>query len=203
MNRERTIRPALRAWLGAALVPLALATAACGSGEDAEPALLATHGETLYQAIARHRDLGVVSEALSIAQLNEVFDGAGSYTVLAPNDAAFDALGTTGAQLLTVEERPLLIGLLREHVLPGHVTPEAILAAIETGGGNAGMTTLGTGTVRFTLDEETIVATHSNGTSARFAGEAVESGNGVAIPIDAVLTAPDTVQGTDADPVDQ
>mgnify|MGYP003666274580 CR=1 FL=1 len=203
MNRERTIRPALRAWLGAALVPLALATAACGSGEDAEPALLSTDGETLYQAIARHRDLGVVSEALSIAQLNEVFDGAGSYTVLAPNDAAFDALGTTGAQLLTVEERPLLIGLLREHVLPGHVTPEAILTAIETGGGSATMTTLGTGTVRFALDGETIVATHSNGASARFADEAVESGNGVAIPIDAMLTAPDTVQGTDADPVDQ
>lgn len=203
MNRERTIRPALRAWLGAALVPLALATAACGSGEDAEPALLATDGETLYQAIARHRDLGVVSEALSIAQLNEVFDGAGSYTVLAPNDAAFDALGTTGAQLLTVEERPLLIGLLREHLLPGHVTPEAILAAIETGGGSATMTTLGTGTVRFTLDGETIVATHSNAASARVAGEAVESGNGVAIPIDAVLTAPDPVQGTDAGPANQ
>ena len=189
----------IRTLLGSALLPLALATAACGSGEEEQPALLTTDGETLNQAIAGHRELGTVSEALSVAQLNEVFDGACSYTVLAPTDAAFDALGADAEQLLSFEERPVLIGLLREHVLPGHVTPTAILAAIEAGGGSATMTTVGGGAVRFTLDGETIVTTHSNGASARFTGEAAESGNGVVVPIDAVLTVPDA----GAAPVDQ
>jgi len=85
----------------------------------------------------------------------------------------------------------VLVGLLREHVLPGHVTPTAIIAAIETGGGSAAMTTVGGGAITFRLDGETIVATHSNGAVARFAGAEVESGNGVVVPIDAVLTTPD------------
>lgn len=181
----------IRNWLGAALLPLALATVACNSGEEAEPALLTTDGETLNQAIAGRRDLRTTSEALSVAQLNEVFDGAGSYTVLAPTEAAFEALGAYAEQLLTLEERPVLVGLLREHVLPGHVTPTAIVAAIETGGGSAAMTTVGGGAITFRLDGETIVATHSNGAVARFAGAEVESGNGVVVPIDAVLTTPD------------
>ncbi len=110
--------------------------------------------------------------------------------MLAPTDDAFAALGIRGKQLLTLERRPLLVGLLREHVLPGHVTSEAILSAIEAGGGSASLTTLGGGSVTFERDGETIVATHSNGGTASFAGDAVESGNGVALPIDAVLTAP-------------
>lgn len=180
----------IRLWLGATILPLALATAACGSGENTETPLMTTQGETLTQAIAAHDDFGTTAEALSLAQLNEVFDGAGSYTVLAPTDDAFAALGGSGEQLLRLEQRPLLVGLLREHVLPGHVTPAAILSAIEAGGGSAAMTTLGGGSVSFKMDGETIVATHSNGGTARFTGDAVESGNGVAVPIDAVLAAP-------------
>lgn len=189
----------IRHWLGAALLPLTLATAACGSGEEDQPALLTTDGETLNQAIARHDDMHTLADALSLAQLNEVFDGAGSYTVLAPTDEGFAALGARGEQLLTIEERPLLVGLLREHVLPGHLTPEDIATAIEAGGGSAAMTTLGGGTVTFELDDRIILATHSNGASAWFTGDAAESGNGVALPIDAVLTpaAVETVPSSD------
>ncbi|OBX19112.1 hypothetical protein A9995_08190 [Erythrobacter sp. QSSC1-22B] len=190
MKKIRPTSRPIRNWLGAALVPLVLATAACGSPEESEPARLTTDGETLYQSIARLQDLGTTSEALLVAQLSEVFDGAGSYTVLAPTDPAFEALGENAERLLTLEERPLLAGLLRDHVLPGHVTPIAIRAAIEHGGGSAAMTTLGGGAITFQLDGETIVATHSNGAVARFVGEAVESSNGVVAPIDAVLTAP-------------
>lgn len=176
---------------GATLLPLTLAIAGCGSAEEAEPALPSTQGETLYQAIARHEEMGTTSEALSIAQFGEVFDGAGSYTVLAPTDVAFEALGARGVQLRTIAERPMLVALLREHVLPGHVTPGAIIAAIEAGGGSAAMTTVGGGTVSFELDGDTIVANHSNGAVARFADEPVESDNGLAVPIDTVLAAPE------------
>lgn len=181
---------ATRNRLAAALLPLALAMTGCGPGEEDEPALLTTDGETLTQAIAGHSDLGGTAEALALAQLSEVFDGAGSYTILAPTDAAFAALGDDGEQLLTLEQRPLLVGMLREHVLPGHVTPTDIAAAIEAGSGSATMTTLGGGAVTFALDGEVITATHSNGAVARFAGAAVESGNGVAVPIDSLLTVP-------------
>ncbi len=181
----------IRYWLGAAVLPLALVTGACGSAEDPAPALPATDGETLTQAIAAHDTMGTTSEALTLAQLNEVFDGVASYTVLAPTDAAFDALGESGERLLTLEQRPVLVGILREHVLPGHVTPAAIAEAIDAGGGSATMTTLGGGAIGFGLDGETIVTSHSNGAVARVVGDAVESSNGVAIPIDALLAVPD------------
>ena len=53
------------------------------------------------------------------------------------------------------------------------------------------MTTVGGGAVSFQLDRGTIVAKHSNGAVARIAGEPVESDNGLAVPIDSVLIAPD------------
>lgn len=176
----------------AALVPLG----ACNMAEEDEETATGQAGKvdrTLAVAIANAPDLTTVSSALSEAGLAGVFDGPGSYTVLAPQDEAFAKLGQ-GAEALTADEnRALLVAVMRDHILPGHVTPDAIREAVRQNRGSVSMRTLGEGEVEFSLDGESIVVSGDQGMSGRIAGEALAASNGVVMPVDALLKVPQPV----------
>lgn len=180
----------------AALAALALGTLvlapACTQVEDETPET-ATKDDgtlTLAAALGAEEEMKTLNTALADSELSGVLDGSASYTLLAPNDKAFDALGEEGKQLMAEEQRPVLIGILRDHMLPGHLTPEAIDKAIETKGGPVTMTTLGDGEVSFSKDGDKIFATGSGGTKAEFVGTAIAANNGVVIPVSTVLLPP-------------
>lgn len=179
-----------RALCAAALATLPL-VAACGeTKQEAEAGLTKTKEEsasTLAGALNSENGMDKLQDALSKSELTTVFDGPASYTLLAPNDAAFTALGEEGSALLAEDQRPVLVGVLRNHILPGHVTPEIIAEAIKSKGGEVTMTTLGDGKVTFAKDGDAITATLADGSTARFTGEPIATGNGVVIPLDAVL----------------
>jgi uncharacterized surface protein with fasciclin (FAS1) repeats len=183
MNAVRSLAATL---LLGALVPLA------GCGDKAPESKAgapdpAASGQTLAAAIAGESKLSTVASALDDAGLSGVFDGPGSYTLLAPDDDAFAKLGDQGKALRTPEKRPLLVALLRDHLLPGQVTPDAIRKAIAAKGGPVTMATLGDGKVTFSLDADTIVATGDDGSKARVDGGEVTATNGVAIPLDGTI----------------
>lgn len=169
------------------LVPLG----ACSKVEDGETA---SEGEnvdrTLAAAISQSSELSTVSDSLSEAGLAGVFDGPGSYTVLAPQDDAFAKLGDGAKELTAAENKALLVAVLRDHILPGHVTPDAIRQAVEDKGGPVSMRTLGEGTVTFSADGDAIAVTGDQGMKARLDGEALLASNGVVIPVDGLLKAP-------------
>ncbi len=168
-------------------LPASLALAACSSEPGEAPATEATDRNTVAQAIASAGNLSTLSGALTDAQLAEVLDGSGSYTIFAPTDDAFAALGESGQLLLEVEQRPLLVGLMREHIVPGHITPDAIGQAIDAEGGPVTMTTMGGGSLTFSREGDAISVSRDGTNSAIFASEGTEAGNGVVIPIDAAL----------------
>jgi uncharacterized surface protein with fasciclin (FAS1) repeats len=171
---------------GAAAVAAALLLAACSgestSGEDAA----ATPGdETLATMVADDDDLSVVSATLSDAGLAQVFDGAAAYTLLAPGDAVFEGLGETGETLRSPEQRPAMVAVLRDHIVPGYLTPADIAKAIELDSdGMVAMKTMGGHTLTFASTDGTITATSEDGATVRFAGDALLASNGVAIPVD-------------------
>ncbi|MBY6129366.1 fasciclin domain-containing protein [Qipengyuania aquimaris] len=142
---------------------------------------------TVAAALGGKPDLASLNGAVSNAQITSIFEGSASYTLLAPVDDAFAALGEQGQALMTEEQGPVLAGVLRDHILPGHLTPENIADAIENQGGEVKMTSFGGGEVTFSMDGDTIVATNSAGEEARFTGSATAATNGVIIPIDTVL----------------
>ena len=168
-------------------LPASLALAACNADPNETPATAQTDRDTVAQAVATATNLSTLSRAITDAQLAEVLDGSGSYTLFAPNDDAFAALGENGQRLLEVEQRPLLVGLLREHIVPGHITPDAIGKAIDDEGGSVSMTTMGGGSLTFSREGNTITVSRDGNGVARFAGEPIEADNGVVIPIDAAL----------------
>ena len=172
-------------------LPATLALAACNAEPGESPAAEQTDRDTVAQAVASAPNLSTLSRAITDAQLAEVLDGSGSYTLLAPTDEAFAALGENGERLLEVEERPLLVGLLREHIVPGHITPDAIGKAIDEEGGPVSMTTMGGGSLTFSREGDTITVSREGSGMARFAGDAIEAGNGVVVPIDTALVPQD------------
>ena len=177
-------------------LPATLALAACNAEPGKSPAAEQTDRATVAQAVASAADLSTLSQAITDAQLAEVLDGSGSYTLFAPNDDAFAALGENGQRLLEVEQRPLLVGLLREHIVPGHITPDAIGKAIDEEGGPVIMTTMGGGSLTFSREGDTITVSRDGNDVARFTGETIEAGNGVVIPIDTALVPQDATSAS-------
>lgn len=161
----------------AVLAPLA----ACSQAETAGDTAEASPNRTLAAAIGSAPGLTTVSGALSEAGLAEVFDGPGSYTLLAPDDASF---APTGEVLSGEENRAALVAVLRGHILPGHLTPDAIRKAIADSKGPVTMTTLDDGEVTFAAQGDTITVSGSDGSKATIDGEALVASNGVVLPLD-------------------
>lgn len=177
----------------AMLVPLG----ACSDSETAAPATTSEAGNgTLAAALGSAPGLTTVSTALSDAGLGDVFDGPGSYTLLAPDDDAFAKLGDDGKTLTEPEHRAELVALLRGHILPGHLTPDAIRKAIAEKKGPVTMRTLADSTVTFGADGDTITATGADGAKARIDGEALIATNGVVLPIDGLVKSADPTKAS-------
>jgi uncharacterized surface protein with fasciclin (FAS1) repeats len=182
---------------GAVAAVAVLATlAACSDKEAATPAATSVAAQpanqTLAAAISGAPGLTTVSTALTEAGLGDVFDGPGSYTVLAPDDDAFAKLGDEGKTLTDAEHRAELVALLRGHILPGHLTPDAIRKAIEEKKGPVTMRTLGNDVVTFSAEGNTIVATGADGARAKIDGAALVASNGVVLPLDGVVKSPES-----------
>lgn len=146
--------------------------------------------QTLAELVAGDGDLSVVSGALNDAGLAQVFEGAAAYTLLAPEDAAFDKLGEASTDLRTPEQRPAMVAILRDHIVPGYLTPDDIEKAIKLSEDKSvEMKTMGDHTLTFTGEGGAITVTAEDGAVARIAGDALRASNGVAIPLDGLLKA--------------
>lgn len=180
-RRPVTMRaPAL---LGA--VAGALLLAACQGGEADKGAAAQPSSETLAALVSQADDLSAVSATLEDAGLAQVFDGAAAYTLLAPQDSAFDSLGAAGETLRSPEQRPAMVAVLRDHIVPGYLTPDDIAKAIELDDdGKVVMKTMGGHDLTFASADGAITATAADGATVRFAGEPLLASNGVAIPVD-------------------
>ena len=120
-----------------------------------------------------------------------MFDGPGSYTILAPADGAFGPLESDTPALEDDARRAELVAVLRGHILPGHLTPDAIRKAIADQNGPVKMATLDDGEVTFSAQGETITVTGANGARATIGGDALVASNGVVLPIDSLLKKPE------------
>lgn len=179
----------IRPFAAAAALAVLPALGACTNEDPA--AEVTSDGDaarrTLAAAIGGAPGLTTVSGALSEAGLADVFDGPGSYTVLAPDDDAFAKLGPNGEALTSADHRAELVAVLRGHILPGHLTPDAIRKAIADTGGPVSMRTLDDGMVTFTAQGNTIAVSSSDGSKAIVDGAAIVASNGVVLPLDGLV----------------
>ena len=161
----------------------------CAARDEGDKPVAATSegaSETVAAVMAESGDHRKLAAALTDTQLAPVLDGKGDYTLLAPSDAAFDALGDKGTKLGEQDQRPLMIAVLRGHILPGQVTPKSIEAAIARKRGPVEMRTMAGNTVTFAKAGDGF--TVSNGAqTATLAQASTAASNGAVLSIDKVL----------------
>jgi uncharacterized surface protein with fasciclin (FAS1) repeats len=139
-------------------------------------------------ALAGSADHGVFVEALRATGLFETLQGAGTYTVFAPNDAAFDALPQdVRSGLTTPARREQSITLLSYHIVPGTVTAADLGRAIDQGEGRAELATVTGGNLTLSRDGEAILVGDGRGGQARITAADQAGANGVVHSIDTVL----------------
>ena len=176
-----------------ALTTLAVATlAACGDGKDkaGETSVADTQAvptsRTLAASLQSESGYGGLVKVLDNSGLRDALDGVGPYTLFAPGDAVL-----TGADFTDPALKAEGAALLRAHIVPGALTRTDIIAAVDKSGGKgAQMRTMGGGLLTFTRSGQDVVATASDGASARMTGREVLASNGVLQPLDGLLVKP-------------
>ncbi len=180
-----TRKPIFAALCAASLLSLA----ACGEDTSGE----AEAGEDVsQQTVAALLDdadgVDIVTDVMGSSGLQAVFDGNAAYTVFAPTDAAFEEFDIP---VEGEETRAARIAILREHIVPGYLSRDDIVAAIGRSGGSVEMETMGSNTLTFSGDADELTVTSSDGSSATLTGQALSGVNGAVFPIDGVLKSLD------------
>ncbi len=175
----------------------ALALAACGDREtEATPSTAAPAAADRSLAAALDGDDGydTLAGIAANAGLADVFEGVGPYTVFTPADAAFQG---DGAVDFTADDRRTEgAAVVRAHVVPGALTRQDIMAAIDRSGGDGvAMRTMSDGLLTFSREGDAIVVVAGDGARARLVGEEAVVRNGVVQPVDALLTSPAPAAG--------
>lgn len=179
----------MRKFMIGATFAVALALQGCGQEASGDPAESAQSGETdLAKALDGNDDLSTLSDALKTTGLNGIFANAGSYTLIAPTDAAFAQLGDKAKALDEEQGKAALTAIVRAHLVPGYLTRDDIANAIDANAGKpVKMVTLGSTQLEFAKSGDGITVTAEDGTSGRLAGDSVAGGPSIALPVDAVL----------------
>lgn len=170
--------------LAGCLLALALGVAACGDDDDDETSGAATTEQTesseaggnIVAVAAETPDLSTLVEAVTAAELVETLEEPGPYTVFAPTNEAFEALGGTLETLLEPANKEELAEILTYHVVPGELTAAELTDGqqLETVQGDS---------LEVKIDGEEVTV---NG--AAVVTPDVEASNGVVHVIDEVLT---------------
>ena len=124
--------------------------------------------------------------AAKAAGLDQTLAGAGPYTVLVPDDAAFDK-APAGTLDTKPENRAQLTSVITNLILPGTMLAADIDKAIDKGKGKAVLATFGGGTLTATRDGGKTVLTDARGDKATITKADEQYSNGVVHHVDAVL----------------
>ncbi len=134
---------------------------------------------SIAEIAANDDNFSTLAAALEAADLVEVLDGEGPFTVFAPTNEAFDALPEEELEALLAEEnRELLINILTFHVVEGAVTSSEVVELDEA-------TTLQGATVPIEVDGDVVRV----GTTQVIQAD-IEASNGVIHVIDGILYPP-------------
>ena len=183
----------------AAVLALALTTAACGNddtetGAAAAPASTSATatpspspsesmaGSDIVDTAVAAGDFTTLAAALEAAGLVETLKGEGPFTVFAPTDAAFAKLPAGTVETLLKDPKGDLTQILTYHVVPGKV-----LAADVVKLDGQKVTTVQGGDLTVGVDGDKVSLTDAAGNTVNVTATDIEASNGVIHVIDGVL----------------
>ena len=166
-----------------AVPALALGAAACGDDDENSGGATAAPAATEQDIVALAQstpDLSTLVDAVTAADLAGTLQGDGPYTVFAPTNDAFSAVGDdTLDQLLAPAGKEQLTDVLTYHVVPGELTADALENGQE-------LETVQGGSLRVRVSDGEVTVG-----GATVSQPDVEASNGVVHVIDGVLLPPE------------
>lgn len=126
--------------------------------------------------------------ALQTAGLVDTLNGAGPFTIFAPNNAAFEKVpAATRDALMQPAGKADLTKILTYHVVPGRIDSAALAQQIQAGGGSATLTTVQGGKLTARANPDgSISLTDAKGGASKVVQADVAATNGVIHAIDTV-----------------
>jgi uncharacterized surface protein with fasciclin (FAS1) repeats len=162
---------------GIAAVSASTLLTACGGNSDIN--------KDLFELVRSNTDLSVLGDAIVAADLVATFQANTSYTLFAPNNAAFVAalaeLGMTKDQLFA--NKPLLAAVLTYHLLPGKISFGDILL-------NTPLKTVQGATLTVENLGGVLTITDSRSRTSRIIQGNLDARNGIVHIVDKVLLPP-------------
>ena len=143
-------------------------------------------GNNIISVLQNDENFDTLVMAIDAAGLNEVLSSTNTFTLFAPSDAAFDALGTEALDTL-IADPDTLRSILLYHVIPEQRVDAA--AATELAGTSVASAREDEATFAISVVEDSLLVN-----DATVARADIEASNGVIHEIDAVLTPPSATE---------
>jgi len=151
-----------------------------GDGEDTEM-LIPDTGNNIVSVLQSDEDFETLVTAIDAAGLTELLSSVNDFTLFAPNDAAFDALGDGAVDALVADPESLK-NILLYHVISG----QSVDAATATSLAGTSVASANGATLAITQDGDALLINDAT------VGRAdLDASNGIIHEIDTVLTPPE------------
>lgn len=133
-------------------------------------------------------DFSTLVTAVKAAELVEVLQSEGPFTVFAPLNSAFEKLPKDAlAGLLEPENKGTLQKVLTYHVVKGNLMAKDVLAALEKNGGKMSVETVSGDSFTVMLKDGNVAIMDSNSNVSTVVKTDVKTSNGVIHVLDTVL----------------
>lgn len=144
--------------------------------------------KTIVGVAASNDNFTTLVAAVKAANLVEVLNGEGPFTVFAPVNDAFNKLPEgTVTTLLKPENKDMLTAILTYHVVAGKFKAKDVVNAIKTNNGQFIIKTVQGGTLTASLKEGKVILTDVKGNVSTVIITDVKASNGVVHAIDTVV----------------
>ena len=144
--------------------------------------------KTIVGVAASNADFSTLVAAVKAAELVDVLNSKGPFTVFAPVNAAFDKLPAgTVASLLKPENKKMLTSILTYHVVAGKFTAKDVLNAIKSNNGKFVIKTVQGGKLTASLKDGKVILTDEKGNVSTVVITDVNASNGIIHAIDSVV----------------
>lgn len=133
-------------------------------------------------------DFSTLVTAVKAADLVEVLQSKGPFTVFAPVNKAFESLPKGALEnLLKSENKETLQKVLTYHVVKGNIMAKDVLAAVEKNGGKLSVETVSGDKFTVMLKGEDVMIMDQKGNYSKVVKTDVKASNGVIHVIDTVI----------------
>lgn len=155
-----------------------------------EDAMMEAKENSIAGLAMRTDNLSTLVTALKGADLATMMSEPGEYTVFAPSNEAFAKLPkATMDAVMAPENKEMLQGVLKYHVVAGKITAEQLAEAIKGANGNYKFKTVSGNELTASMKGDKYIITDSTGKKAEVILGNQQASNGVVHVIDAVLMA--------------